>query len=501
MQGFVVGGVIAVLLFCSAVYCQYDTFYPIRADGWDTAWVDDMSFATELHLQSFPPNNYSMFVYGSGRLRSILPPPPGSNYGYVVGRTPNERWDLPWIDLQVVQNGTDLWGFGPVNPVGPPRGFGGYSLDIAMLTTKYLENYADWRFSPLSFAGSFYAVRPVYFPLGNNIVAYFVGFFPNFTDPFQPLQYGVVRARFNMTNDSPSTNYTDHWAFNASTDVAVLDGNARFVAFSSLYKPMIHHVWNLSEAANPNTTYTIVVEPGTYWVDLVIGNIDPTVPLALSPLNWYPGHIGLYNSYISSSAIYWNHSTLILGLAINGIGTGAIAFVHAVNLTTRGVLYLPANFSDPKALAVDQENHTLYVGMNGGYAALRIDIHNMTITGWQNIPIYLTRAWVGQTTFEHVFFVSNEQHTKVFRTNKHDFCPSLCPEFGYCERGSCQCSPGFQLRDNKCEWTALINEKHTVSKEKTGEAVLGVFFALSFVAAGIAWFLVWKNRRGAYQAV
>jgi len=199
--------------------------------------------------------------------------------------------------------------------------------------------------------------------------------------------------------------------------------------------------------------------------------------------------------------MYYPYHTLILGIATPGIGTGAIAFVHTFNLTTRGVINLPGNYSDPKALVVDEFNGTLYVAMNGGGAILKIDIHTMTIVGYQNTPFYLARAWAGVATFEHVYFVTNEQHTKVFRVSKHDFCTKQCPEFGYCERGSCVCAPGFEMRSGTCQWQAMIVEKHVAQKEKTGEAVLGTFFALTFVAGAVGWFLVWKAKRQGYQAV
>lgn len=304
-----------------------------------------------------------------------------------------------------------------------------------------------------------------------------------------------------MLQDTPAANFSSHWTFNNVTDVAVVDYYARFVAFNSYFKPMIHHLWNVSGAASPNTTYTVLVEPGTYWVDLILGDFDPTVPLTVSPLNWNPGHIGVFGGRITSSKVYYPLSLLILGIAVEGTGTGAIAFVNIFNLTTRGVINLPTNFSDPKALAVDEFNGTLYVGMNGGFAILRIDINSMAITGWQNLPPYLTRAWSAQVTFEHVYFLSNEQHTKVFRVGKQDFCTSQCPAFGYCHHGKCECGTGFQMVNNKCEWAALVVEKHIAKKEKGGEAALGVFFALSFVAAAVGWFLVWKQKRGGYQAV
>jgi len=506
MQGAVVGGLLAVLLFVclSSVESQFPPpYYPIKADGFETAWVDDMSFATEMHFQSWSGNftnpNFTMFIFGSSKVRSVYPQP---GTGFVVTIGPNEDWHLPFIDLHIVQNGTDLWGIGPIEPV-PNVNHGqtyGYSLDVAVITTKYYQFYRDWRFSPLTFEGTFFAVRPLVIPGMNNIIGYFAGFFPNASNPFQ-LQFGVVRAVFNMSNDLPSNNFTQRWAINASNDVVAIVPNAQLVTFNQYYKPIIFHVWNVTGAASPNTTYTLIIDPGTLWVSQILGNFNPAVPLTLSSNQWNPSHIGLPYGGITSATLYYPGQTLILGIGTPGIGTGAIAFVNVLDLSTRGVLTLPANYSDPKALAIDEFNGTLYVAMNGGGSLLQININSMTITGYQNLPFYLLRAWEGIATFEHVYFITSEQHTKVFRLHKRDFCPSLCPFNGYCQAGSCVCSTGFEMVSGQCQWQALIVEKHTADVNKAGEIVLGVFFAITFVAGAIGWFLVWKAKRAGYQAV
>jgi len=469
-------------------------------DGFEVAWVDDMSFVTEMHLQSLPPaNNFSLFIFGSDRVRTIYPAGP-EGHSFVVTIFPHGDWPLGFIDLHVVQSGSDLWGFGPINPVfGVPHGSDGYSTDIAVVTTKQDPNYRYWRFSPLGFEGTWFSVQPLLLP-NNDILGFFAGFFPVFTNP-AILQFGVVRARFNISSDVVTNPYV-HWNFNWTTDIAVIVNNSQFLSYNEFYKPFIFHVWNVTGAPSPNTTYTAVIDPGTLFVRVVIGDINPEVPLTLTNFNWNPQHQGLWRSGISSASVYYRYNLLVLGISGPGLSTGAIAFVHIFNLTTRGILTLPTNYSDPKALAIDQFNGTLYVGMNGGGAVLRIDIHTMNITGYQNTPPYLSRAWAAHETFEHVYFVSNEQHTKVFRLRKDNFCPQLCHDgFGYCERGRCVCAPGFDMVGDQCQWHTIVQDNDVIKKDKAGEAVLGVFFALSFVAAAIGWFLVWKAKRAGYQAV
>lgn len=116
-------------------------------------------------------------------------------------------------------------------------------------------------------------------------------------------------------------------------------------------------------------------------------------------------------------------------------------------------------YSNPRALVLDLFNTTptLYVGFNGGGAIMRIDISKIAsqayaITGYplyfsiilclfvlfytfdylriQALPYYLHRVWVGSVAPQHVYFATNEQHSKVFRVSKSDFCPSTCSFFG-----------------------------------------------------------------------
>lgn len=47
------------------------------------------------------------------------------------------------------------------------------------------------------------------------------------------------------------------------------------------------------------------------------------------------------------------------------------------------------------------------------------------------LPFYLHRVWTGQAASAHIYFTTNEQHAKVFRVSKQDFCPAGCMMFGY----------------------------------------------------------------------
>jgi hypothetical protein len=303
---------------------------------------------------------------------------------------------------------------------------------------------------------------------------------------------------------NPQPPNTTAWVFNPRNDIAILVNQSQLITYNAYYKPHIYHVWNVTGDPNPNTTYTIVIPPGGRDIFLAYGSLTPNTSLTVPnpPLRWIPPpNSNLGGLGVSSTAYYYPYHNIILGLAVPGLGTGAIAFIHAYNLSTRGILQLPANYSDPKALVVDEFNGTLYVAMNGGGAVLQISIHHMNITGYQRTPPYLARAWAGQQTPGHVYFVTNEQHSKVFRVSKHDFCPTECLNFGYCQRGQCICAPGFTEQNGQCQWAQLVKDQATIKKDTTGEAVLGVFFAIAVVTAAAGWYMVYRGKKQGYQAV
>jgi len=365
-----------------------------------------------------------------------------------------------------------------------------------VVTTKQGGRF--WRFSPIGYEGTFFSVRP--FVIGETILSYFAGFFP---DPASPtvLHFGVLRARFNTSADTgiPNAN-PSNWVYNSTLDTAVIVNASQFVTYNAAFKPILYHLFNVTGAPDPNTTYTVVIDPGTRLVKNVIGSITEGTPLTVAPQWWQPPPTIPFGG-ITSGHLYYPLSLIILGIAVPGTGSGAIAFVHVLNLTTRGVINLPTNYSDPKALVVDDENGTLYVGMNGNSALLRIDINTMTITGYQNVPRWVEHTWAGRPTPEHIYFVTSEAHSKVYRVSKHNFCTTQCPEFGYCYHGACTCSPNFELVNGQCRYITLIKDADTIKRDQTGLAVLGVFFAVSFVAAAAGWYLVWRSKRQGYQAV
>jgi len=496
--------VVAVLLLCaSAVLSQAPPIQkrldPYIGDGFETVFLDDMSFVTEFHIQNFPPDNWTFFIFGSNTVRTVHPEGPT----FYVGPSPDPWWiGRNFIDIHMIQNGTDLFAFGPVNGNLNSRSpyMFGYNLDIAVLSTKTGRNNDYDTYEPLGFEGTFFAVRPFVFNF--DILGYFVGYYPKAWNETWNLEFGVVRARYDLNAERPNQapqNWT-RWHYNYTVDKVAISNNTQFITYNEFYKPQIHHLWNVT-TAHPNVTYTIVVDPGTHYVRTILGDFDPTVPLTLSNNFWHPTAGDWAHGTITTSKICWSERLLILGLRVAGQGTGAVVFLNIADLTEKGRVNLPTNYSDPKAIAVDEFSGHVYVAMNGGGAVIRIDSKTFNITGYQRVPRYLERAWDAIDTPQHVYFITNEQHSKVFRLHKTNLCETECSEFGYCHERKCVCGQGFDLSDGKCVWHTEYKDRETIKKDKGGLAALGVFFALSTVAAGAGWYLVWKSKRQGYQAV
>jgi len=501
--------VVVLLFFVGVALCApgppyvQPTLYPMVADGIETVMLDDMSFVNEISIQTWSQTNVSFYIYGDNRIRTVYP---GEKWN--VGATPNENWHLPFIDFHTFQNGSDVWGIGPINALYARNrtAFSGFQFEIAVVTTKQIPDNPRGRIfveQPLGFEGTFYSVRLAGYDIGNT-VGYFAGFYPANSSTPWILNYGVRRAHFNnsLFDGNQSWNVSnDAWSFNRDVDDAVIFPNAQLVTYNPDFKPFLIHAWNVSTSAPVNSTYLVVVDPYTNFATLVLGNYNPAIPLQVTGYSYVPVFGNYQMGQIVSAVAY--QDLLFVGVSVDGQGTGWIDVLFLANLTRRAsAIMLPTNYSDPRALVLDYfaPTPTLYVGMNGGWSLLRIDINSLNITGYQALPFYLHRTWRGMATHEHVYFVTNEQHSKVYRVAKSDFCKSPCMEFGYCYSGRCICNQNMVQKGSVCEWKTVVIETNIAHKDKAGEVVLGIFFAIATIAAIAGWYMVWKNRRG-YQAV
>jgi hypothetical protein len=499
---------VLLLLVClGAVFAQMfpqQNLYPVTQDGFDVVMLDDMSFVTEIHYQTFMPGNppnFSMYIFGGAVARSIFPGSP--EHSFYVGSSPSDYWFMPFLDVHAfLDANNNTWFLGPVQPLGVNHignALSGYELEIAAISNIGGQNIRFYM-SPVGLDGTFFSVFPLSFPGSNEAVIYLAGFWLGGATN-QTLQFGVYRAHFNITsyNLNPDFNNTNVVTFNPAVDAATVVNISMFTAYNEFFKPFIFHMWNTTYGPTPNTTYTYIVDPASNTIFTVTGNVNPTIPLVYNrSQNFRHAH-----GYFSSAQIYYAANYLIIGVGTWGMGTGSIIIFNLATFQVQYTINLPTNYSDPKALVVDEFEGALYVGMNGGGAVLRYDLTmpNFNLTGSQNLPFYLHRVWAGLPTFEHVYFVTNEQHSKVFRVAKADFCLNQCNQYQFCKAGNCECNNPMVMKDGTCQWPEVIKETNIAKRNKAGETALGILFMFSFIAAAAGWYMWYRTRRSSYQAV
>eukprot|EP00026_Physarum_polycephalum_P007281 Phypoly_transcript_07339.p1 GENE.Phypoly_transcript_07339~~Phypoly_transcript_07339.p1 ORF type:complete len:472 (+),score=70.46 Phypoly_transcript_07339:109-1416(+) len=329
-----------------------------------------------------------------------------------------------------------------------------------------------------------------------DIVTFFAGFV---AVDAMTVNFTLTKTHYNPTPNQFDPRNQNFWYY--PTDVWSIYSN-HFTAFSNIFKPWIHY---LPYYGPLNHTYVVVVDPNTR----TVYGIDTDNPNSVISEFPFLGNQGFANMELVSTTFDGRSQTLIVGLAASGFAPGKISVFNFAT-TPSYVIPTPTNFtlqqnySNPKALASDSQY--LYIGFNGYTEVIQISLTNFSTVGYQRLPEYLHRAWDAVDRHDHVYFVTYEQNAKVFRVAKQDFCPASCPYNGYCTAGKCVCSMGFVMNHEKnaCLLQAareVITIQHHYVTAHDGEVTLGIFFALSFIAAAAGWFMWWRGRNSSYQAI
>jgi len=316
----------------------------------------------------------------------------------------------------------------------------------------------------------------------SDILAYAVGWIPvtgGVNETVNQVALGVVRIHVNLNLPYSQREFY----FNYSVDVLPLSYN-RFTIFNSHYKPHVHYDWD--------TEILVVVDPSTSNVYSVQAG-PGTSPLSKLRSNLF-SKMGMT---MTSSFFHADTNLLYVGYAAEGIANGTLVSIEMGTITIQHSITFGMLLGNPRALTLDEPTDNIYVGFNGGNAVIQLD-YLLNIIGWQRVPDYLVRLEAAHVTTDHIYFITNEQHAKVIRVNKTDFCPTLCPHWGFCQKGKCVCDRLFHLSSDgsRCELTI------TQEEEEEGAAIaLGVLFALSFIMAVIGWVLYWRARKSGYIQV
>jgi len=497
-------GAVVVLLSVIAVGAQNGNLTARTIFGIDTIEIDSPSWITKIEASYV---EREILVFGERSLRPVLVT--GESVQDFIALPTITKWAYDLLDLHTFfDNNTSppaRWTFGVTDySVDEEIYFnnqrGAYLPLIAMKppSTQWLQPSNDV-FSGIDWTGKMFAGLRVDHRNMSDVQIFYAGWIVNHTNPNDTTTYGkqvsfaTVRTHFNTTQQGG----LNQARFNFDPEIDVAHHyREKFASFSSTYKPFVHIIpligfFNdtLIAVADPNTRSVY----GGYFEDNGFqGRFEHR-------LSQYPGYD------LVSTALGYDEALLYVGLATTGNASqGIIAVINLLSPAIPPAYYLlPQYASNPRALALDELNKILYIGLNGANEVLKWDAVTHQVVGYQRLPEYLHQTWSGFAAPVHIYFSTYEQQSKVFRVDKRDFCPSRCPYWGYCSRGTCTCSDYFELSADKttCELKALVDKNRDFNEAHGGEIALGVLFTLTSILAGVGWFLWYRGRRAGYAPV
>jgi len=317
---------------------------------------------------------------------------------------------MPFISLQVVQNDTGLWAIGPFSFTTYISDMQGYSLPFGISSSDYIT--VD---TVAGLQGYMFFNSIVDDSNHSEVISYMVGYYP--PDPANLTQVAIGIVRFHLNLNSPPSSH--HFTFDSQVDVVQLNYNT-FTTFHSLYKPFLHF--------DNSTKNIIVVNPSTTLAHQVrvVANNEPMV-------RWDSSIIERLGLSITSSCFNNNENLLYVGYSASGFNDGALVAYGMDIVEARYSIDFPG-LANPRAIAIDTSTNIVYVGFNGGNVVIQLD-QSLTILGYQTLPYYLYQLEAAAFSNGYVYFITNEQYSKVARVSQNDFCLSVCT--GYCLQGKC----------------------------------------------------------------
>jgi len=469
--------------------------------GFDIIFSNDTSFLDQVDYF-----RGGLYVSGNGVIFQVNENPTHFNISEWPYFNPRHQF----LDFKTFTDARGSWAIGSVPNRhdiphhGPPSfDFPGmnYPLAIAGVTFGSNRNVSISESPPGFYMMGAVTVEPETQPLPT---AYFAGWHQH-NNASAGVNFTVIRVTVNTHNAITEPPIYPIFTYDHNGIDRVYLHGEDFIAYNSIFKPEIHR----------DKTHIIIVDPATNSVFRV------STPPSPQPLGYNEGTDRLrvnehFPLQVSSSTYDANAQHLYLGLAAFGVFPGRILQID-VSTSPMKILKsysLTTLESNPKSLSLDAYGpnavpHRLYVGLYGGHSILRINLETWTTDGFVTLPFFLHDVYdiVASPSTNYVYFVTNEQNSKVGRVSINNFCPSICDVFfGYCHNGQCACGPkNFQLADDgrRCTPVATITpgEEKLIKEEHNGEVALGILFALTFILAAVGWYLVYKARggRGAYS--
>jgi len=460
------------LLFAVCTVCSGRTIEAISGEGYDTIYLDDPAFISEFHYNA---DTDRFYAYGDATFRQI-----NHRQGVfaAVDNVTVNSFDHPFIDVKLFsssESNHDLWAIGPTYTWPKGALSVGYFLPISVLgpnqwSTSFQGHHRGY---------TFYAVSLDHRNFAQSL-AYFVGWAqgPIHGGANDSVNLVVVRAHIDFTKPTLGFNIT--WTHE---DILILSVD-NFHPYHVTFKPRLIHDYTNNKL--------FIIEPSQHIIYKAYVPEDGVSPLSLENKLDVSGHGSL-----AGSTWHYYQETLYVGFAGNGELNGTLLAIDLVKLQVLRSHVFPAFYSNPRAIA--GQNRTIYIGFEGGPAILSFDTVNWRISGYARLPPHLHTVYTAwDSGFDHVYFATHEQHSKVFRISKENFCHSECPYNGFCSRMSCECIDGYELSKGACEVKSrsIIN---TITEEGAAIA-MGILFAITVIAAAAGWYMYYRSKQG-YQRV
>jgi len=440
-------------------------------DGFEVIFLDQPGFVHDFHY-NWVTNKF--YAFGQGIFRQIDHTP---TTGFMA--TDNSTlsvYDQQFIDVRLFSppNRSDLWAAGPSYGNGFNIGYylpitvAGPASNDLMIIQGQNRGY------------TFYGVS-VDARTFSHVLIYLVGWLPaRPTDTHKDsVNFGIVRAHLDLTLPPAQRNII----WNATTDEVIFHID-NFHPYHATTRPHVIHDYQNNKI--------FVVDTHLKKIYSAIVPADGTSPMS-------PGG-SLEIEYGEVAGSTWHYYADILYIGFSGVGRSGSTLVAADlrSMHIANKYAFPQNYSNPRAIA--GQNRTIFIGFEGGPAIVKFDVLDWKIVGIQRLPEYLHQVYAAwDSGFDHIYFSTYEQHSRIFRLHKLDFCENECHYNGYCEAQICRCNTGYELSSGNC---VIPPKKDTVKEVETGAAIaMGILFAIATVAAIVGWTLFYRKNKEGYTRV
>jgi len=442
-------------------------------EGYDVIHLDWPSFVHEFR---FNDAANTFYVYGGGVFREI-------EHGENIFQTKDANLSTIehyFIDSRLFSsgnNGNDLYVVG-INP--SPANAIPTSVGFVYPVSVYGPNGIESHFNQVGY--TFYGLTVDHRSFA-DVRVYLAGWY--LADVTKSIEFVVVRLHLKLDANPPS------WTWNQNLDKLVLYSD-NYHTYHSTFKPRL-----FVDTSNHDV---FVVDPATETIYKIISPEDTTTPISSG------GTVPLASptrrfSTLSGANWHYYSDMLYIGFAGSGEYNGTLLEVDLKNMKTTGRQHeFDFMYSNPRAIAGNGTD--IWIAFEGGPAVVRFNTAVWKVTGFAHLPTYLHQVFTAwDTGYDHIYFASYEQHSKVYRIAKTNFCANDCPFNGFCKDRTCACIDGYELSQGRCDIKHATNTVHDRWEDKAAETALGILFAFAFVAAVIGWAMFYRARKATYTRV